>query len=190
MPILLADIVVGLMLLLVVAFVLTVAMHAVLGVPYVPTPRSAVRAMVELVPWRGDENVYDLGAGDGRLLLEAKRLHPGIRAVGCEVVPTIWFLGVLRRWVAREDITLHLRSVFREDLRNADVVFLYLMPKLLERLMPKFERELRPGTVIVSRSFCLPGQHPIEEVPIAWLGRMTSLFLYRWTRSTAATSPV
>ncbi|MBI5793463.1 N-6 DNA methylase [Candidatus Uhrbacteria bacterium] len=166
---------------------MTIIMHAVLGVPYVPTPMNVVRTMVELVPFRGSETVYDLGCGDGRLLIAAKKTHPEIRAVGCEIVPTIWLLAVLRRFLSRTDVTLHLRSVFAEDLHDADVLFLYIMPFLIAKLMPKFRRELKTGTVIVCRSFPLPGLEPLTIQTLPWLGSTTSLFLYRWNQSAAKT---
>lgn len=176
------------MLLLIAGFILTVVMHAVLGVPYVPTPKRVVRTMVGLVPFRGGETVYDLGCGDARLLIAAKRAHPDIRAIGCEIVPTIWLLAVVRRFFSRTDVTLHMRSVFDEDLHDADVIFLYIMPFLIAKLMPKFRRELKDGTVIVCRSFPLLGITPLKTQTLPWLGSTTSLFLYRWDQSAAKTS--
>ncbi len=144
--------------------------------------------MIELVPWKGRRTVYDLGCGDARILIAAKKMHPSIRAVGCEIVPTIWLLAVLRRFLSRTDVTLHLRSVFREDLRDADVLFLYIMPFLIAKLMPKFRRELKDGTIIVCRSFPLPGVTPLQTRTLPWLGSTTSLFLYRWNHRSAKTS--
>ena len=171
----------------IVCFIATLVMHAMLGVPYVPTPLRVVRTMIGLVPFRGDETVYDLGCGDGRILIAAKKTHPGIRAIGCEIVPTVWVLAAVRRFFTRTDVTLHLRSVFAEDLRDADVIFLYIMPSLIARLMPKFHRELRAGTIIVCRSFPLPGMQPLNTQTLPWLGSTTSLFLYRWNQSAANT---
>ncbi len=170
------------------ALLLTFVMHLVLGVPYVPTPSRAVEEMIGMVPWRGKETVLDLGAGDARILIAAKKRYPRIRAIGCEIVPTVWLLGMLRCFIARANVSLHLCSVFDEDLHEADVIFLYLMPGLLKRLLPKFQRELRPGTLIVCRTFALPGIRPIRVQKVRGFGGETNLFLYRWTKKSRATS--
>lgn len=160
---------------------LTGLMYLVLEVPYVPTPAAVVEQMIGLIDWKGNERIVDLGAGDARILIAAKRRHPRIHAVGCEIVPTVWLLGILRCFCAKSDVTLHLRSVFSEDVRRADVLFLYLMPELVSRLVPKFERELKPGALIVSRSFRLPGCTLLRTKKVPCWGSTTSLFLYRWT---------
>lgn len=165
---------------LLVALVLTVCHHAILGVPYVPTPRHVAQAMVELAHLQGDEVVLDLGAGDGRVLRTAKRMFPGITALGYEIVPTVWFFGFLWCALRRSGVDLKLGDAFRADIHKADVIFLYMFPSCMEKFAVKFDRELRPGTIIVSHTFRFPDRSPIEErrVPL-WRGD-AKLFLYRW----------
>ena len=183
---LLADALLGFVLLLIFAMVITVVMHIFLRVPYVPTSASIARQMVELADLRDGESVMDLGAGDGSILRVAKRSRPGIRAEGCEIVPTVWFFGFLR--CIGSGVRLHLRSAFTEDVRGADVIFLFLMPELLQRLLPKFVAELKPGARIVCRTFPLPGYTPDRVVTVPWLGRDTKVFLYRWRATMPTTS--
>jgi precorrin-6B methylase 2 len=176
-----ASILLWLMVVFVAALLLTFVMHIWLGVPYIPTPRKVARLMVELAGLRGDETVMDLGAGDGIVLVEAKRAHPGIRAVGCELVPTIWLLGIVYRAIIRAPrVEVRLKNAFAMDVREADVLLLYLIPEVLQRLLPKFEKELKPGTRIVSHAFKLPGREPIE-VRTTWkLGGEIPVYLYHW----------
>jgi hypothetical protein len=107
--------------------------------------------------------VYDLGAGDGRALVIAAREF-GAKAVGIEVEPlhciVAWFRalfgGVLRR------VSIRRGNLLYADLGDADVVFLYLNPDLVEKLRPQFELSLQPGTRVVSVSFPFEGWEPTD----------------------------
>lgn len=180
MPQLLANIVVAFLFLVILAVVVTMLLHLWLRVPYVPTPMPVVRAMIAAAELRGDEVVYDLGAGDARLLVEAVRRFPGIRAVGLEFVPTIWLLGKIRILLAGAKVRWKLVDAFKEDVSDADVIFLYLTPRLLARLAERFDRQLRPGTRVVSHAFRFPGREPVREERLrTWWGG-TRVLVYEW----------
>lgn len=166
-------------------------------VPYVPTPKAVVRRMVELAELRGNEIVYDLGCGDARVLIEAKRKFPGIRAIGYELPIGIYLLarlrvslaGFSRRSKQGISIEIRMRDFFGADLHDADVLFLYLIPEVFARLERKLQAELRPGTRILSHGFSFPGKTPekIVRCPLpSW--RLFSpygkegprIFVYRW----------
>lgn len=177
----LIDIFLILLVLVLVAFILTVGVHLfILRTPYVPTPKAIARAMVRSAELHGGETVMDLGAGDARLLLAAERAHPGITAVGCELVPTIWLLGWLNLRLRRSRAVLHLRSALTEDVTRADVVFLYMMPHVMESLEGKFDLELRPGAKVVSHAFRFPGRQPTREVTVPWGRRWKKIYVYTW----------
>lgn len=149
-------------LLIILALGATFIMHLIIRVPYVPTNRTITRAMVRMADLRGKETVMDLGAGDGRLLQEAVAAHPGVRATGVELVPTIWLLGWLRtRGTGR--VKFLLGNALTADLTGVDVVFLYMMPRIMEKLEAKFDRELRPGAVVISNAFRFPHRQPQKE---------------------------
>ncbi|MBI2117535.1 hypothetical protein HYT95_01415, partial [Candidatus Peregrinibacteria bacterium] len=101
-------------------------------------------------------------------------------ALGYEIVPAVWFFGFLWCALMRSGVRLKLGNAFRADVRTADVIFLYMNPSCMEKFAAKFDRELRPGTLVISHTFCFPDRHPIEEcrVPL-WRGD-AKLFLYRW----------
>jgi hypothetical protein len=176
----LLDILLGLIVLIAIAALGTFIMHAVLRVPYVPTSRWIAREMVKAASLKGNETVYDLGAGDGVLLLTAKRSAPGIRAIGCELVPTIWLLGYVRCLLSRKHIEFRLGSALQQDLHDADVLLLYLTPPLLRKLVPKFRGELKPGTRIVSHAFTLPGVPGGERLGVYHGWRKAVLHVYHW----------
>lgn len=149
-------------------------------VPYIPTPRKVVDRMVALAALKTGDRVYDLGAGDCRLLITAKRSVAGAQAVGYELSPVVWLLGRLR--IARSGLQIALRfgDARKADLRDADCIFLYLMPKPMKELQEKFNRELKPGTCVVSYVFRFPDRAPEKTEKVPWLGKERSVLVYRW----------
>ena len=133
-------------------------------VGFVPTPPSAVDRMVEMAEIRPGDLVYDLGCGDGRIVIAAAKQQK-IKAVGVDIDPE-------RVAESRENVrTAGLESlveirqadVFDLDLSEADVVFLYLTPRLNARLMSQL-RKLKPGARIISYEFDMGNAKPVEVV--------------------------
>lgn len=160
--------------------VITLLYHFLTPVPFVPTPAHIIDAMIGLIPWKGHEVVYDLGAGDGRILEAIKRLHPSVTVRGCEFVPSIWILARLRALVRKSGVRVALQSMRTVDVSRADVVVLYLFPALMGELAEKFDRELRPGAYVVTQTFGFPTKNPLKEVRVPRFGGEVSVFLYRW----------
>lgn len=159
---------------------MTVLWQLFVRVPFVRTPPHIAWAMIALVPWRGGESVVDLGAGDGSLLAAVRRARPDVRACGREIVPTVWLLGVLRVLLSRSGVRLKPGSLFREDLSQTDVVFLYLFPDLMERIRLKLDAELRPGSWVVCHTFGFKDVAPEREVRVPRFGSDVPVYLYRW----------
>jgi SAM-dependent methyltransferase len=124
-------------------------------VHFVPTEAAMVRAMLRVAQVGNKDVVYDLGCGDGRIVIAAVKQYQAARGVCVDIDPVriaeskrnADTAGVSKR------IRFHEGDLFEMDLRDATVVTLYLLPALNERLRPKLFRELRPGTRIVSNSF-------------------------------------
>lgn len=136
-------------------------------VPYVPTPETVVSAMLRLARVQRGDVLYDLGSGDGRIVIAAARRY-GIRAVGIDIDP---------RRIAEADAKAREAGVanrvrfVRQDLFDADfseatVVTLYLLPRLNLKLRPKLLAELRPGTRIVSHGFDMGDWKPERTVEV------------------------
>ena len=172
-----------LFLLVVVTFLLfiTLVPHLFIRVPYVPTPMGVVDEMIRLADLKGNETVFDLGAGDGRFLSAVLKKYPHVHAIGCEAVPVVWMLGILRKWWMHTPYTLHLSGLMKEDVRSANAVFLYLIPEVMAKLKVKFDRELKPGTVVISSTFRFPGkkEESAHKAP-GFFGQPVSFFVYRW----------
>ncbi len=146
---------------------LSLSFHLFLWVPYVPTADAVVRVMVEEARLQTGQQVFDLGAGDGRLLIAAQRACPGIRSTAVELRPSVLLQGWLRTRFSGAAVRWLWCDVRTVDVREADIIFLYLTPDLLKVLLPKLRRELRPGTRIVSHDFWWPEVTPdvVREVP-------------------------
>ena len=177
---LIATVILFLVGILSLALLVTLISHLWVRAPFVPTPKRVVTTMVELANLKPGEHVYDLGAGDGRLLITSKRSVPDIVAAGWEFAPTVWLLGKLRILCSRQNVTLHLGDALHADLRDADCIFLYLMPGLMAALQKKFDAELKPGTRVLSYVFRFPEKTPEREVPVPWLLETKMLSIYRW----------
>jgi 16S rRNA G966 N2-methylase RsmD len=157
------------------------------GGPYVPTPNEVVARMLELAGVGPDDTLYDLGSGDGRLVIEAARRY-GARGVGVEREAR---LVELARTAAAsvgvaDRVSFRQGDLFETDLRAATIVTLYLLPPLLERLLPKLRAELAPGARVVSHDFPLVPLAPERtlefdspEKAAVMLMPQTQLFLYR-----------
>ena len=124
--------------------------------PYVPTPWVIVDAMLKLADIRADDVVYDLGSGDGRLVITAAKRYKA-RGVGVELQPEL--IELANAGAKKEEVADRVKFIqgdlFETDIREATVVTLYLLPRFVTRLVPRFMAELRPGTRIVSHDYPL-----------------------------------
>jgi SAM-dependent methyltransferase len=153
------SVIIGLaMIVLLVLFGLTIR-SAFLGAPYFVTPKKALREIFELVRLRPGQKLYDLGAGDGKALVIANKEF-GAQVLGFELSPIFWTVARLNLLIRGAKAELYCRNFYNQDLSGADVIFCFLSIHAMARLKPKFERELRPGTKIISYSFSVHGWQP------------------------------
>ena len=128
------------------------------GAPWVPTPMSKVHKMLKLAGVGPGDLVYDLGCGDGRMIITAARDY-GARAVGIEIDPLryLWCQIRITALGLRSRVRVVYGSFYRQDLSDADVITCYLLQSTNQKLERKFKRELVPATRVVSNSFTFPG---------------------------------
>jgi SAM-dependent methyltransferase len=135
-----------------------------LDVPFVPTPNEVVAAMLRLADVRAGDVVYDLGSGDGRIVIAAAQRSRDVRAVGVDIDPRriAEAEGNARKAGVAARTRFIRQDLFDTDLREATVVTLYLLPSLNVRLQPKLLAELAPGTRIVSHGFDMGDWKPVR----------------------------
>ena len=150
--------------------------------PYAPTPERVVQEMLEIAGVDSTDIVYDLGSGDGRIVIAAAARF-GARGVGIEIDPEL--VRQAADYAERGGVAHLARFVegdfFAVDLREATVVTLYLLPEVNRRLLPKLLAELRPGTRIVSY------RYPLGDWPPDRTVRVSRGTVYVWVVPSGAT---
>ena len=151
--------------------------------PNIPTPPAIVDRMLDMAHVKPGDVVYDLGSGDGRVLIAAAQKY-GARAVGIEINPdlcekarkNIQALGL------QDKISVIHGSVLRTDLRPADVVTMYFLTLSNEKLRPNLEK-LRPGTRVVSFQFPIRAWKPMEAQIVRVSNVDRTIYVYEVGRS-------
>ena len=135
-----------------------------LDVWYVPTPPEIVDRMLDVANVRTGDVVYDLGCGDGRMVIAAAKKY-GTRGVGVDLDPArIREARANAKQAGVESlVTFKVADLFQTDLREATVVLLYLLPELNRRLKPKLFAELQPGARVVSHDWDMGKDWPPDQ---------------------------
>ena len=143
---------------------------------FVPTPDEVVVEMLRLADVKATDIVYDLGSGDGRIVITAARRF-GARGVGIDLDPKLVAQATKNAEQAgvAERVRFFEADIFEADISNATVVTLYLLTSINERLRPKLLRELKPGTRVVSHQFRMGDWRPDREIVVDY----RPLFLWR-----------
>ncbi len=136
-------------------------------VPFVPTPPEVIDRMLELAQVKSEDVIYDLGSGDGRVLIQAAKRY-GARGVGVEIDADL--VRTAQRNAAKEkvDHLVEFRTgdALATDVSPATVVTLYMLPEFNAKLRPIFDQQLKPGARVVSHDFPIQGWVPdrVEKV--------------------------
>jgi len=149
---------VGIVLASIVAIIAWLSWPLIIGAPWVPTPMKAVHSMLELADIHEGDTVIDLGSGDGRIITTAAKEYKA-RAIGIEADPIrlLWSRSSIRLKGLSERAKIIRGNFFHKDLGEATVVTVYQTQQINNKLKAKFERELKPGTRVVSHTFTFNG---------------------------------
>jgi SAM-dependent methyltransferase len=146
-----------------------------LDVPYVPTPKGVVDKMLEMAKVGANDTVYDLGCGDGRLVITAAK-EKGARGVGVDIDPAR--IKESKQNAARAKVNDRVnflqQDLFETDISEATVLTMYLLPKVNMMLRPKIFSQLKPGSRVVSHDFDMEEWEPDAEAKVG------SAHIYYW----------
>jgi len=147
---------------------------------FFPTPDEVIEKMLELADVKEDDILYDLGCGDGRVLIKAAKERKA-RCVGIEIKEEL--VEEAKKRVAKEGLEKLIKivhgDIFQENISDATVVYLYLTTELNAQLKPKLEKELRKGARVVSHQFEVPGWKAVKtEGIVDMFGQVHRLYLY------------
>jgi tRNA G37 N-methylase Trm5 len=145
---------------------------------FVPTPQPVVERMLELAKVTKDDVVYDLGCGDGRIVVTAAKKY-GCKAVGFDIDPqrVKESLENVRKNNVENLVKIEQKDIFTLDLSGASVITLYLLTSLNEKLVPQLQK-MKPGSRVVSHSFEIPGYEPDKVERVDADGFERTIYLY------------
>jgi predicted RNA methylase len=144
------------------------------GLPWIPTRPARIRLALALAHIRPGDILYDLGSGDGRVLVIAAREF-GARAIGIEISPIHCIIARINAFLGGINNKVEIRwaSFYKVDFSDADVIFVYMTSREATYLRPRLERQLQPGTQVISISCEIAGWQPVE------FNREELIYLYR-----------
>ena len=152
-------------------------------VPYVPTTEDGVKTMLRLAEVKNTDIVYDLGCGDGRIVVAAAKNY-GAHAVGVDIDPRRIAEAKenARRAGVGNLVRFEENDLFKADIHDATVVTLFLLSSVNERLKPKLLQELKPGTRVVSNTFSMGDWKPDKEENVTDNGALSAFSrrFYLW----------
>lgn len=142
----------NLLLVIVIVYLVIFVYKTKTGSPYVPSTDKHIKRALKYIK-KGDV-VYDLGAGDGRVLIEALKGGAG-KAKGWEIEPHVWVKGLINihRAKMQKNIEWHMGDMWRADLSRADVVFVYQLKRYSDRFAKKCRKEMRPGSLVIANTY-------------------------------------
>lgn len=149
------------------------------GISPMPSSSKVKKCIEEILPDKIQGTVYELGCGWGGLAFLLALRYPESEVKAYEVSPIPWlYTYLLQRFYRLENMTLYWKDFFLDSLEDASLVVCYLYPGAMERLRKKFEKELKPGTLVVSNTFAIPEWEPEEVIKVNDFYR-TKVYIYR-----------
>lgn len=138
--------------------------------PFVTSSNAVLIDIEKAMGVKDGSIVYDLGCGDGRILFHLSKINPRAKYIGIENGSFPFLLSkigsVLNRKKTNNDVEIIKADFFKQDLSNATHIFTYLYPNVMDDLLLKFDKELKPGTRLVSLSFKFTNKPPLMEIDL------------------------
>lgn len=143
--------------------------------PYIPTKMDQIRKILKLAGVKRGKKFYELGSGDGRVVLEAARL--GADSVGIE---QSWLRVLYSRYKARKlasrmkcgNVDFYHNNIFNRNYSDADIIYVYLLQKGVKKLENKLKKELKKGSVIITQTYHFPNWKPFKKEGNFWFYRL------------------
>jgi len=147
----------------VTALVVFNTLGLIFGAPFAPTPHHQLKSLFKKLKLGKKDVVYDLGFGDGRILIQSAQC--GASAVGFEINPYLYLLGNwnIKRSGQSTRVHLHLGNFWNHSLKEASVIFVFILPQYTKKLEKKLKSEARSGTQVITYLISLPTYKPIKS---------------------------
>jgi len=149
------------------------------GISPMPTSKKAKKAIVSLIPREIPGKIYELGSGWGTLIIPLAKSFENSTIIGYETSPIPYFISKVRvRNSGLKNIQLFRKDFYDTSIADATIVVCYLFPGAMGKLKRKFENELKPGTLVISNTFAVPGWDPFQVFNTQDLYN-TKVYLYK-----------
>ena len=127
-----------------------------MGSPYVPTTNKQTEALLALIKPKRKTKILELGCGDGRFLrIAAKKYH--CTGLGIDINPVVLLKARLAAHYQKlKNLKFENRNIFNQSFVGYDIIYLFLMPKLLGKIAPQLKKEMKPSTLVISHGFKIP----------------------------------
>jgi protein-L-isoaspartate O-methyltransferase len=150
--------------------------------PYYPTPEAIVEKMLKLAELKAGEKVFDLGSGDGRVvIMAAQKFHADATGVEFDKDLVRQSTDKIKSLSLQKTARIIHGDIMKQDFSSADVITVYLLPSSNDKIRPMLEKQLRKGVRVVSHDFEFAGWTPekVEQIEDDGEGRSHTLYLYR-----------
>lgn len=146
---------------LVLIILITFAYSALTGAPYVPTISSDIPRILEIANIQSGDKFYDLGCGDGKMLIAASK--KGAQCYGFDISLFPYILAKIRRLFSKNKKNIHIKykNFWKVDLSDADIIYFFHSPKYKISLRNKLQKEIKPGAKVVTYLFSIPEWIPL-----------------------------
>ena len=148
------------------------------GALFCSTDGSKIDVILDALPVKENHTVIDLGCGDGRFLAAAAK-RCGARGIGYEINLSAYVMARVRQMFLKGRVVIKRENFWDASLGEADIVFCYLFPDILERLSSKAENELKAGAFLVSCNFPVPGWKPRQILNSLQPSQQDPIFIYK-----------
>src|SRR3990167_8901150 len=130
---------------------------SIMGAPYVPTSKKHIDEILKKANLKKGQAFMELGSGDGRIVRRAVQSY-GVRGIGVDINSLLIVLSrILAGRQHLKDISFIRRNIFDVDFSQADIIYMFLMPETIKKLLPKMEKEVRKGALVISHGFKITG---------------------------------
>jgi len=149
-------------------------------VPFISLSQKRIKEIFDQVKLEKGKLIYDLGCGDARVLIYAYKKY-GIQGIGYEINFWAYLRAKIKTYKYRDHLKVYYKNFLKEDLKNADYVFTYLMPVVMESVGHKLKKELKPSALVICCAFHIP-DFPVQRILKTSLTKKTQgqVFLYNF----------
>lgn len=148
-------------------------------VPFVRVPKEVISKVLTEINITKDMNVYDLGCGNARVLLEIEK-QTGAKTIGFEISPWAYFMARLNILVHQSKTKVLYKNFYHQDVSDADVVFCYLLDTVMPKVGKQLEAQLKPGAIVISFAFPIKAWEPTKVMlPFTDTKKTSKLYIYQ-----------